>query len=351
MRAHLFILLFLIGSSCASEGIVEKYRQAPPFPDTVSVEGEVLPLDLLAPGQVIDTGDYLVAHMGHDSVMVHIFDPSNYELLAKVFYKGRGPREAMGLSLIEQVDRTPGNNAVWLMGMPTLFGKLNIAKSVSEQRAVFDDYYDFTSGAANGMLLKSNMVYHQRNRELWMMIDAQRSGRWNENVNHYYIRYDYDTGIASDTTYLSDFEMPRKEDVPMIQFIAGLNTRSDFKKAVIAWSRMDRFSIVDLESKAITVIGEDGMPARRNVGPAYVKEKYDGLCSTDQVIILLGCDASINNGNSYFDLFDWDGNPIVRILVAEKVMSPEISAKGLLYCITSNEENDRVVRYDISDHL
>ena len=52
------IKFFLLGAvyffaSCTSDSqkIQEEYRQAFPFPNTIFVRGEVLPLDLIAPGQ------------------------------------------------------------------------------------------------------------------------------------------------------------------------------------------------------------------------------------------------------------------------------------------------------------
>ena len=86
---------------------------------------------------------------------------------------------------------------------------------------------------------------------------------------------------------------------------------------------------------------------------AYISRKYRGLSANDQRIILLGADETVNNGKSYFDIFDWDGNPVVRILVDDDVKSPDISEKGMLYCISVEEEEDfdPIIRYDFSPYL
>jgi len=346
--------------SCTSESqkIVEEYRQSPPFPDIVSISGKVLPLDLIGPSQILNVGDYLVVCMFSDAeAMIHIFDSSDYDLLAKVFSKGRGPNEAPAMGLVFQKDCTPGESAIWVMGMPMFFGKLNIKKSIDEQKPVFDEMFNFSTHKANSqLLLQSNIVYYHNDNKLWMLMDPERSGNWAENVNPFYISYDFAQGVASlNKTYVSTFAKPEhRDDYNMLRFIAGESTRSDFKKSVIAYRIMDRFNIIDFDSKKILVIGTDGVPPKK-INPLYVKEKYKGLCTTDQRIILLGMDKSVNKGKSYFDIFDWDGNPVVRILVNEEVMTPDISCKGLIYCICSEEENadgtDKIIRYDFSPYL
>ena len=359
MNIRLLLLVAVFFSSCTSNSqrIIEEYRQSPPFPIIVLTEGEVLPLDLMAPSQILDLGDYLVACMFKDAkAMIHVFDGSNYELLAKVFSKGRGPNEAPAMGLVSQKICTHGENALWVMGMPIFFGKLNLKKSIDEQKPVFDEMFNFFTHKNPQMLLQSNIPYHRNGNELWMLMDPERSGDWAENVNPYYISYDFEQGASFNKTYVSNFAKPEdRNDYNLIRFIAGESTRTDFKKSVIAYRYMDRFNIIDLDSKEILVIGTDGIPPKK-ISSSYMKEKYNGLCSTDRRIILLGMDKSVNGGKNYFDIFDWEGNPIVRILVDEKeIMSPNISHKGMLYCIYSEIENgvekDKIIRYNFSPYL
>ena len=333
---HLAILL----CGCVAHHNHENNVQLTAFPDTVSVTGEKLPLDILQPSGVYRVGDCLVVMQRSDEQMVHIYDTAMYARKAAIISKGNGPRESLIVNFVTQI---VGDTALWIVGFPYFSGLLNVKKTVETRRAVFDREFDFRQSGQMPVLLASNIVYHT-DSDLVMLMDPGRSGQrggWNA----FYIRYDFQNREASDTLYISKFAaLSEGADYRPLASIAE-RMRPDLKKSAVIFSYLGRIHLIDHQTGEVKVLWQKFEPEPvLEPKVVYSEARHLGICATQDRFIVLCQDPEENQGKSYLEVYDWDGNPVVRINLPDVIWYPDIDDKGWLYGVDMEE---KIVRYPI----
>lgn len=340
-----FCILLFIG--CQPKSKI-KYQKTTPFLKTIDLIGDSFSIPgLLSPTDVLSMGEYLVVCDPECDTagIVHIFDHKTLEHLSSILRKGRGPNEAFGLNMICQAERYPHNN-MWVVGYPHFVGNLNIDSCANLNKAVFDEKIDFREHNMR-ILHSSNVAYHTNNDNLLLLMDFERSRTHNNHPNAFYITYDYKNRIASDTIYISEFKKIPQEGSSLIIKSIWESSRKDFKKAVIAFSFLDRIHFVDLESGDIVALGVKEMP-KSDLESGYItKPLYGGVVTDDNMVFVLGRDEKVNNGNSYFYVFDWSGNSLIKINLDKRIMCPSLNDEGMLYCLAM-DGTANIIKYDFN---
>lgn len=341
------LFLLACGQQQKNDKVVNNFIQFKNFPKTVHLTKEKLPFDVLAPYAIYAVNNYLVLLSHHDSHMIQIYDTTDYANPVFGISKGNGHNEARFINFIRQINREPNNGSLWLVGTPNYLAELNLKESYSNRRIILNSKFDFLVDRRVPLLHSANAVYNIDQDNLLLLMDAERSGNKLNNANSFYVKYNYKENTFSDTTYTSDLRLLNGNDL-LLSACDGA-VRSDFKRGVEVHSFIDRINLINLEDKSIKVLYYEGFQPSKYPEKKDAKERYIGICVTDDLVWALGGDEKINDGNSYFFVFDWEGNLKFQVNLSEKIAYPDIDPEsGYLYCINRTDE---ILRYNIKELL
>ena len=353
MKIVSVLCLVVLTAACSRKsGPAYEYALVGAFPDSVELKCDTMPMDLLNPIGVYHVGDYLLVLTDIDNRFLQIYDANTCDSLGGFFTKGRGPYETPGMiAWITQIYPEPGNNRVWITGNDMFKGLFNIDRSLEEGRIVFEKEFDFMHNEKLPYAMTRMVSNWNVNDSVFMWMEhAYRIMEDQPNRNNFYIHYDYKNDKVLDTVWVSNYRVRNESEVLSVEICGGF-VRPDLKKAACPFRYMDRVHIVDLETKDVKVLGFDNMPDANiptpSASPAKDAWYSTGEEGTQNHIIIGQREGRSRDGRDYLSVLTWDGEPVMKIIIDQKLFLMNITAdRRYLYGITNPEQ--KIVRYDIS---
>lgn len=355
MLSRVFSILML---ACFVSSCVEKFSQSGiekmlinQSPQSLSLPLDTLPIDLLAPTDLVAVDTFLLVLQHHEEKIIHVYSAHSYECLGSFLRRGGGPNEVQAFGIINQSFMEDGLPKILIQSYPNYLGVLNIRRSLDEGETVYDRVYKFETDNARRLFMASDAVYLLSNTQLLMMKEPLRSGI-TEHANFSFDFYDYEADeLFRPNLLYEDFPLMDaflKESAPAL--------KPDGTKMALFYRFFDMVSIVDLQTgvvkQVVTDLGKYGVSRVMDVDTRKLYYKA-GECSDSYLFGLYmngfpvtEVDSPESSWTSVLRLFDWDGQLRYESDLGAKIRLIAVDDKQqYLYGVT---EDDAIVRYDLS---
>lgn len=311
------------------------------FPQTYTQEGKEIKLDVLGCMNLFVVDTFLLAYCPmYTDYYFHVFNTSTLEHLGSFFPVGRGPNEFYAIIYAKCNETIHGVSKAWIANYNTNY-QWNITESVKQKRTIIDSTINNKNEESEvyWIMGKNHILY----------------GIGKTDGNFEYIRYDLKGQKELNRNKLYSRNMPYDYlDVVGI----NLNVKPDNRQvALIGWStnHIGIFNSDFTDLKSMTIYGPlisiDKAAAQEwdertlFYSDAYVSDRFIYGLYINQP----AKDRRHHSGNEEIHVFDWDGNPILNVIIPENIMFFTVDEKNkCLYGLTSDE---KVYKYDLSGYL
>lgn len=311
------------------------------FPKTIFLKGEEKKIDTLGVVNITITDTFLIAYTPmHNEYYFHVFGTSNLNYLGSFLPVGRGPNEFYGIDYDKDCESEKGIAKVWVSNFLTKY-QWNITESIKQGHTVIDSTFNLKG------IFSEGIWYIGRNHRLF--------GLQNTKNNRNYILYDTDnqTEICKKSIFPRNVPYKNISAIAMNSYVKP----DDSQIALVGcWSNHICIFNVDFsEIKPLAIY--DKMISINEIAATERPDRvmfYSWADVTNQYLYCLYVnqpekDRRYHSGNEEFHIFDWEGNPIMNIVISENIMFFAVDEKNkCLYGLTSDE---KIYRYDLAEYL
>ena len=343
MKYSIIILLLAISSSChrtnsndANNIFIGKTIRVNDFPQTLTLQGEHLPISSLGANNIYIIDTFLVFLSYQTDNFYSIYSTNNHKHILNVLPKGRGVNELEHASSPLFYKTSSNSTSIFYSnrGRSTI-NELNITKSIQSKTTYIEDrgidisIQPEVKGAFP--LNDSSLFYHYFNFE---------------SCNEYYSIYNFRNKIfiQKDSIY--------KAPLTNAGHILFWNNFSCFNpqqlKYATAMQFLNQINIYTLKQKQAISIVYGNISNFKNVVECPMPEKYVyyiELISTNKLLFGLYANqtrkdwATKDNLSTEIHVIDWNGNPKYKLITREKLADIAIDEKHkILYGITQEEK-------------
>lgn len=356
----LLILLFLCGCNHNNTRVITEVSDftISTTSELSELSGEKLPLDLLNPAGILSIDTFLLVFQPSEERMIKVYN-NKCQFLGEFLQKGGGPDEVAVFGGFTQWYMEDGEAKILIQSYPQYLGILNVNRSITQKRVVFDKKYDFCNNEKSQLFQECNAVFRLRDDRLMLTKSPERSRKM-DNLNTYFEVYDYSANLVLNSFYAMN--LPNLDLRAPALYNGPMTLKPDLSKIGAFCLFLNTYSITDIESgkskqfflegdQLILMNKESGM---RNAieNPAH---QYWGVCSTNDKIIALSkggaTPVNLNEDEtpSYLRFFDWEGNLLCQVIIKDNLKCITLDENsGCIYGVLMNDE---IKKYSIKPLL
>lgn len=351
-----FVLLSSFFLSCnqrKGDTIIKNVRSVEPEDSsiTLKITGEKLGLDLLCPLSIASVDTILLFYQEFEEEMVKAYSKNDFKYLGDFLRRGGGPEEvAMFGGFTQNVDQN-GKSNVLIQSYPQYVAILDLQKTLTENKTVYERKYSFIDNERNSRFISSNFIYYISGDTLLLTKSPERSGKA-EDGNVYYELYDYGSNEVLKSFYST--ELPFVPNAYAL-YRGPLALKGDRKKIASFMTFMPVFSITDIMTGSSTQFFPFGK--EKKIEKYIEKTGYYYLsasASNDLIVALyrngVGPETLHNDDSgSYFHIFDWDGRLLYKLEVEDNIKCMTFDEHNkTIYAVLMNDE---IKRYMLDDFI
>lgn len=348
MKIIPFIILYLLLlSSCRQRPqniFIGNTKTINDFPKTDTLTGDTISIDNFGANTIHVIDSFMIFAGGRLDTFYTVCSKYDYTHLGNYIPQGRGQSELSGISfpLFNQTDTSGAK--IFLQDRENLTIKtFNITQSVKAGQTIFDnrtiDIKNLPGLKAlyplNDTLLFLHYFNYKNNKECYALLNANTL-----------------IPLYTDTVYNNS--LSSRGNIFLWNTFGSINHNK--KRYVTAMQFFNQINIYDYNTrKAITIIPYNNQTQLTEVEETLMPEKmeyYEDLISTDTQIWALYANqnrkdwATKENISTEIHIFDWEGNPIKKLILPQKINKIALDEEqNLLYGMTSSEQ---VYKYPIN---
>lgn len=310
------------------------------FPKTVHVKGENTDLEIIGINNLYLVDTFLIAYTAlHSDSYFKIYSTNTYNYIGDFLPIGRGPNEFYAISYFNCYDITPQLTSIWLQNALIAY-RWNITESVKQKTTIIDSTILLKGILAEGIWLHGN-----RN-----LLKAEYS---KNNMNYQVYDITQNKIIQNHRVFPSNIS---RRLLPLVTI--DFKLKPDKNRIAMLGGNLNSICIYDVSfsNTIYRTIYDESISLEKNI---KLKEEdrtvyYSDSRLTDQYIYGLYLSQPEKNrryhsGNEEIHIFDWEGNPVMKIVVAENIMFFTVDEKNkCLYGLTSDE---KIYKYDLTEYL
>ena len=306
------------------------------FPKTVALEfekidlGEEHMLGAILPSYIDSI--FIVRYFQMDS-QFKLFNKKTHEYISDLFKIGNGPNEFTSILTFDNYTEIDGNGDLWAyfddVNLKRFF-KMNFSHFIKMGEYKLEDIGKQKRGYFNPIPISSTQAIYIEYNEL----SKKQSLLVVENY----------TDSVVKKINLSDYKFNYTFD----QTTVTMCVNNDGTKVALASISMNQIIIIDLENDERVIFStEDKLQQWDVIKDTYdpnSPESYGDIVNTGEYLI---ANYVANPDGSEFHVFDWDGNPIVKLVSPIKVTAMSYDKiDNMVYC--SNYEDELFYKFDLN---
>lgn len=344
------ILLHSCGDNYKNDLSESKKTFVSEFPVVLQIDAERISIETTGLNNIFIIDNYLIGiNYSGSNNFLHVYDNIRFSKLGSLISRGKGPDELLTLQYNQQWEKDSAGTYMWVTDINSnKLCRLNIGKSIDLKNSVYDRCIDNIE-----MFNSFNIFYMDDN----YILTNPRISRHNKHNTLQLFNYNTSKLDNEYQLYSDDFSSNIDERIYQL-FCTVKPDRTKISAFSMRFSRIHIFNRDHTDSRTITVFQDvtEGIISNslRNKELHDINRFYNSLTVTEEFIFALYVNKHIEElmsseaiEGAEIHIFDWNGNPIKQLLIAENIWQITIDDKEKhLYGITANEE---VYRYNLSN--
>lgn len=346
--------IFLFLFSCSLEPKQKMKSELISVVDSSYTQIDLQPLEIvnfeefLYPMDIITVDTFLVfQEKAYNSSSIFIYSTNNYLFIDSILRIGGGPNEIPGLFKILQYEVEENEPVLWIRSITPYMARLNLNHYKDNPYSLFDRKYSFESEERFDIFAELSSYYNLDEDHFLFPKSLNNAGLFSKGIyTYYWEKYNYKTNTVTDTYYEYSYPKDKIEKYHLATFPESALKPDKKKLALFPWG-LENFSIMDLEKKTRKDILLDKKGFDIGYAISRKEEIHLDVQATNDLIFSLR--KNYQSGNSYLQVYDWDGIPKYEVNLDREIRAFSIQEKTKrLYAIA--DESDVLV-YDLGSIL
>ena len=345
----LFSVLF-VSCQIKSKDKAQIYRDSTILNPVALNIKEKLPFDLLNPTGLFLTDSIIVLLLRHEEKMIKVYDRNSYALKGEILSKGKGPQEVNMIGHINQWEEKDGNLKIFIQDYPVRMAWLDINKSLTERKTIFEPDYDLRKEGRLKITSKMRGASFALDEGSFLTFQypfkIDKPNHVDYKANPLLVEYNY--AEKKERKIMTQFDFKRSE-IESEMIFSGSRVISDDKKHMLhACGYLDCLIFYDLEAQKKKQLYMSRDSENYLLAQQKPKQYYKQAISAGVFCCVLK-ESTIKGINSIVQFFTWNGEVKLELHLKEKVKYFDVDTKTKqLFAIIYNEESteDEIVIYD-----
>lgn len=291
------------------------------FSDTIICNDKIcLPISALGPRDIFVSDSFIIITQRQENKIIKVYSRGNFKLLGSMLSIGKGPNEILKIPKISQWKFSGDTVLLFIRSYPKSWMWVDVSKSLDSGKLIVNKEYNFISDKEKRRIsLSAGAVYDIGNDSLVMRINPNQMDKPQRNPNPYFILFDYNRSIYTDSVYVQNFAF--SEGMQPMLFSGSSSISIKHHTLVQAYLYMNSIDFFNFKtsSKKTVFFSADAKDYKKIIEkPSY---KFKETCGTKDYVYILKDQA--NKGDSLIGssicVFSWDAEPVCELRFEERI--------------------------------